>query len=174
MLVGGIRCAQLVVLRAMAIGARVVVQTARPGAWEPFVRGAAGPEGSISVVLSGRTIEVPPGSALSPLLAVVDVGATGVEEQPGLGWQATLTIRDDIVSADVGAVSRADFLLLQRLRAEEADLLRDAIGVGDAAAWFAKIRPDMVGLVNRQVVRWAVLAQTPIELQLIGSASRGT
>lgn len=174
LIVGGIGCAQVVALRAMATGARVVVQTVRPGAWEPFVRGAAGPGESITIVPAGRTIEIPPGSALSPLLAVVDVGGASVDEQPGFGWQATLTVRDEITSADVGAASRADFLMLQRLREEEAELLRDALGLGDAAEWFAKIRPDMVGLVNRQAVRWAVLAQTPIELQLIGSASRGT
>jgi hypothetical protein len=30
----------------------------------------------------------------------------------------------------------------------------------------------MVGLVNRRAVRWAALAQTPIEAQLIGSPMR--
>ena len=44
-LIGGVRAAQLVVLRAMALGARIVVQTARPQAWEPFVRGVSAPGG---------------------------------------------------------------------------------------------------------------------------------
>ena len=174
LLVGGIRCAQLVTLRAMAAGARVVVQTARPNAWEPFVRGIAGPSESIIILPSGRTTEIPSGSALSPVLAVVDVGAAGVDDQPGYGWQAMLTVRDEVLSADVDAASRADFLVLQRLREDEAALLRDALGLGDAAEWLTKIRPDMVGLVNRQAVRWAALAQTPIEHQLIGPAARTT
>ncbi|WP_243707971.1 type VII secretion protein EccE, partial [Micromonospora sp. KC606] len=38
-LVGGVRAGQLLVLRAMALGARVAVQTGRPRVWEPFVRG---------------------------------------------------------------------------------------------------------------------------------------
>lgn len=63
LLVGGVRCAQLVALRAMALGARVMVQTARPRAWEPFVRGAAVPGESIAVVPPGRPVEIAPGSA---------------------------------------------------------------------------------------------------------------
>src|ERR1700709_2203612 len=89
LLVGGVRCAQLVALRAMALGARVVVQTARPRAWEPFVRGAAVPGESIAVVPPGRAIEIPPGSALPPLFVVVDIGPVGADTRPGAGWQAT-------------------------------------------------------------------------------------
>ena len=85
LLVGGVRCAQLLALRAMALGARVVVQTARPQAWEPFVRGAAVPGESIAVVPPGRAIEIPPGSALHPLLVVVDVGPVGADTRPGAG-----------------------------------------------------------------------------------------
>lgn len=173
LLVGGVRCAQLIALRAIAMGARVVVQTARAGAWEPFVRGVAAPGESIRIVPSGRAVEVPSGTPLSPLLAVVDVGAAvRADEQPAFGWQATLTVRDEVVSADADVASRADLLVLQRLREEEAGVLRDPLGLGDAADWFVKIRPDMVGVVNRKAVRWATLAQTPIERQLIGSASR--
>ena len=168
LLVGGVRCAQLLALRAMALGARVVVQTARPHAWEPFVRGAAVPGESIAVVPPGRAIEIPPGSALHPLFVVVDVGPVGADTRPGAGWQATLVVRDDFTAADVDVASRADLLLLQPLRPEEATLVGAALGLGDAAQWLTRIRADMLGLVNRRAVRWAALAQTPIEAQLIG------
>jgi type VII secretion protein EccE len=173
LLVGGVRCAQLLVLRAMALGARVVVQTARPQAWEPFVRGAAVPGDAIAVVPPARRIEIPPGSALSPLLVVVDVGPVGADTQPGAGWQAALVVRDDFSPADVDVASRADLLLLQPLRPDEANLVGAALGLGDAAQWLTRIRPDMLGLVNRRAVRWAALAQTSIEHQLIGNAVRG-
>jgi type VII secretion protein EccE len=173
LLVGGVRCAQLLALRAMALGARVVVQTARPQAWEPFVRGAAVPGESIAVVPPGRQIEIPPGSALHPLLVVVDVGPVGADTRPGAGWQAALVVRDDFSPADVDVASRADLLLLQPLRPEEANLVGAALGLGDAAQWLTRIRPDMLGLVNRRAVRWAALAQTSIEHQLIGVATRG-
>jgi type VII secretion protein EccE len=173
LLVGGVRCAQLVALRAMALGARVVVQTARPQAWEPFVRGAAVPGESIAVVPPGRAIEIPPGSALHPLFVVVDMGPVGADTRPGAGWQATLVVRDEFSAADVDVASRADLLLLQPLRPDEATLVGAALGLGDTAQWLTRIRPDMLGLVNRRAVRWTALAQTPIEAQLIGPPVRG-
>ncbi|MFI5894271.1 type VII secretion protein EccE [Actinoplanes sp. NPDC051513] len=172
LLVGGVRCAQLISLRAMALGARVVVQTARPQAWEPFVRGAAVPGESIAVVPPGRAFEIAPGSALHPLLVVVDVGPVGADNRPGAGWQATLVVRDDFGAADVDVASRADLLVLQPLRPDEATLLGGALGLGEVAQWMTRIRPDMVGVVNRRAVRWAALAETPIEGQLIGAPTR--
>ncbi|WP_236047835.1 type VII secretion protein EccE [Paractinoplanes ovalisporus] len=172
LLVGGVRCAQLVALRAMALGARVVVQTARPRAWEPFVRGAAVPGESIAVVPPGRPIEIPPGSALHPLLIVVDIGPVGADNRPGEGWQATLVVRDEFSAADVDVASRADLLILQPLRPEEATLIGGALGLGEVAQWMTRIRPDMVGVVNRRAVRWAALAHTPIETQLVGPPGR--
>jgi hypothetical protein len=172
LLVGGVRCAQLIALRAMALGARVVVQTARPQAWEPFVRGASVPGESIAVVPPGRAVEIAPGSALHPLLVVVDVGPVGADNRPGAGWQATLVVRDDFGAADVDVASRADLLIVQPLRTEEATLLGGALGLGEVAQWMTRIRPDMVGVVNRRAVRWAALAETPIEGQLIGTPSR--
>jgi len=173
LLVGGYRCAQLLALRAMALGARVVVQTARPQVWEPFVRGVAVPGEAIAVVPPGRAIEVAPGSALHPLLVIVDVGPVAADTRPGPGWQATLVVRDDFSPADVDVASRADLLLLQPLRPEEANLVGAALGLGDTAPWLTRIRSDMLGLVNRRAVRWAALAQTPIETQLIGTPARG-
>ncbi|HET6532090.1 MAG TPA: type VII secretion protein EccE [Actinoplanes sp.] len=173
LLVGGVRCAQLLTLRAMALGARVVVQTARPQAWEPFARGAAVTGESITVVPPARAVEIPAGSALRPLLVVVDIGPVGADTRAGPGWHATVVVRDDFSAADVDVASRADLLVLQPLRADEAELVGAAIGLGETAAWLTRIRADMVGLVNRRAVRWAALAQTPIEAQLIGPAGRG-
>ncbi|MFI7539672.1 type VII secretion protein EccE [Actinoplanes sp. NPDC049599] len=173
LLVGGVRCAQLVALRAMALGARVVVQTARPQAWEPFVRGAAVPGEAITVIPPGRAVEIPPGSALHPLLVVVDIGPVGADNRPGAGWQATLVVRDDFSPADADAASRADLVLVQPLRPEEAALVGAALGLGEAAKWLTQIRADMVGVINRRAVRWAMLSQTPIEAQLIGPPVRG-
>ncbi|WP_127500126.1 type VII secretion protein EccE [Actinoplanes solisilvae] len=172
LVIGGVRCAQLVCLRAMALGARVVVQTARPRAWEPFVRGAAVPGESIAVVPPGRAIEIVPGSALHPILLVVDIGPVGADSRAGDGWQTTLIVRDEFAAADVDVASRADLLILQPLRPEEATLIGGALGLGEVAQWMTRIRPDMVGVVNRRAVRWAALAHTPIETQLIGPPGR--
>jgi hypothetical protein len=150
-----------------------VVQTARPQAWSPFVRGAAVPGESIAVIPPGRAVEIPPGSPLHPLLVVVDVGPVGADTRPGAGFQATLVVRDDFSPADVDVASRADLLVLQPLRPDEATLVGATLGLGEAAQWLTRIRVDMVGVVNRRAVRWAALAQTPIEAQLIGPPGRG-
>jgi hypothetical protein len=72
----------------------------------------------------------------------------------------------------VDVASRADLLVLQPLRPDEASLIGGALGLGEVAQWMTRIRPDMVGVVNRRAVRWAALAQTPIEAQLIGPLER--
>ncbi|HYN94110.1 MAG TPA: type VII secretion protein EccE [Pilimelia sp.] len=173
MLVGGVRGAQLIVLRAMALGARVVVQTARPQAWEPFVRGVSTPGETIAVIPPGRPVTAPAGTPLYPLLVVVDVGPVAADGLAGGGWQATLVVRDDLGPVDVDALARADLVVLQPLRPNEAALAGVTLGLGDAAGWLTRIRPDMVGVVNRRAVRWALLSPTPIEQQLIGPPGRG-
>jgi hypothetical protein len=172
LLVGGVRGAQLMALRAMAVGARVVVQTSRPQAWDRFVSGTAGPTDSIVVLSPGHPVQVPVGTPLRPLLVVVDVGPVGVDTRAGPGWQATLVVRDDFGPADVDVAARADLLVLQPLRADEAEAIGAAVGLGETANLLTRIRPDMIGLVNRQAVRWAALAQTSIEAHLIGPPTR--
>ncbi|MGW3899038.1 type VII secretion protein EccE [Micromonospora profundi] len=173
LLVGGVRAAQLVALRAMALGALVVVQTARPRAWEPFVRGVGAPGGTIPLIAPGRPVADGVGTALRPLLLVVDAGPVAVESEPGPRWRATLVVRDELTAADVDALSRVDLAVLQPLHAAEAALAGAALGLGGSADWLTRIRDDMVAVVNRRALRWALLSPTPIEAQLIGRPARG-
>ena len=82
-------------------------------------------------------------------------------------------VRDEFTPADVDVASRADLLVLQPLRPDEAALAGSALGLGDVEHWLTRIRPDLVGVVNRRAVRWAALSPTPIETQLIGAPVRG-
>ncbi|MBM0239485.1 type VII secretion protein EccE, partial [Micromonospora sp. ATA32] len=122
MLVGGVHVAQLLAMRAMALGARVVVQTGRPRVWQPFVRGVGGPGGSVPVIPPGRPVGGPPGSPLRPLLLVVDAGPVPADAEPGPAWQSTLIVRDELTPADVDALGRADLAVLQPLEQGEAAL----------------------------------------------------
>jgi type VII secretion protein EccE len=169
-LIGGVRAAQLLALRAMALGARVVVQTSRPYAWEPFVRGVSTPGETITLVPAGRQVALPPGTQMHPLLLMVDMGPVGADA--GAGWQATLVVRDELAPADVDTLSRADLVVLQPLRPDEAALAAGTLGLGEAQEWLTRIREDMVGVVNRRAVRWALLSATPIERQLVGTPTR--
>lgn len=171
-LVGGVRAAQLVTLRAMALGARVVVQTTRPGQWEPFVRGVTVPGELIPVIPPGRGVGGPPGSPLRPLLVVADAVPVPPGSQTAPGWQTTLVVRDELTAADVDLLSRADLAVLQPLRPDEAALAGTALGLGDSASWLTRIRDDMAAVVNRRALRWVLLSPTPIEAQLIGTPVR--
>nr|WP_229398730.1 type VII secretion protein EccE [Micromonospora okii] len=172
-LVGGVRAAQLVVLRAMALGARVAVRTTRPRAWERFVRGVGTPDGPIPVLSPGRPVEGAAGSPLRPLLLVVDAGAPPGDDGPGPAWQSTLVVRDDLTPADADALGRADLVVLQPLSPGQAAVAGAALGLGGSAEWLTRIREDMVAVVNRRALRWALLRPTPIESQLIGAPGRG-
>ena len=134
--------------------------------------GAAVPGESIAVVPPGRTAEIAPGTALHPLLVVVDVGPVGPDTRTGHGWQATLVVRDEFTPADVDLAARADLLLLQPLRADEAALAGSALGLGDAAQWLTRIREDMVGRGQPPGGTLGRAVATPIELQLIGPPAR--
>ncbi|TDC43629.1 type VII secretion protein EccE [Micromonospora sp. KC213] len=171
-LVGGVRAAQLLVLRAMALGARVAVQTGRPRVWEPFVRGVGSTGGGVAVLPPGRTVGGGPGSPICPVLLVVDAGATPTEPTPGPAWQATLVVRDELTAADVDVLGRADLAVLQPLDPREAALAGAALGLGGSAEWLTRIRTDMVAVVNRRALRWALLSPTAIESQLIGRPGR--
>ncbi|KAB1914728.1 type VII secretion protein EccE [Micromonospora sp. AMSO31t] len=173
LLVGGVRAAQLLTLRALALGARVAVQTARPRVWEPFVRGVGGPGGAVPLVPPGRPVGGMPGSPLRPLLLVVDAGPVPPEVGPAVAWQSVLVVRDELTPADTAALARADLAILQPLDPGEAALAGAALGLGGSAEWLTRIRDDMVAVVNRRALRWALLSPTPIESQLVGRPGRG-
>ncbi|GAA2386030.1 hypothetical protein GCM10010170_096180 [Dactylosporangium salmoneum] len=173
-LIGGVRCAQVVVMRALATGARVLVQSARPHAWEPFQRGLGTAE-PLSVVPPGRLGDPPPATATRPQLLVLDVGAIPGRAAPvqESAWRTILYVRDDLTTADTDLLTRSDLALLQPLTPHEATLAGDALGLGDSRGWLTRISPEMLGVViNRQTVRWTQLSTTPLELQLTGGPAR--
>ncbi|GIJ33366.1 type VII secretion protein EccE [Micromonospora sediminimaris] len=168
MLVGGVPAAQLVVARAMALGARVIVQTARPPAWERFVRGVGSPGGPVRLTPPDRPVAGEPGTPLTPVLVVLDAPAPA-GPRPGTAWHTTLLVRDVLTPADADALGRADLAVFQPLSPAEATVAGNALGLGDAAKLLTRIRHDMVAVVNRRALRWALLACTAIEAQLIGA-----
>ncbi|WP_425255628.1 type VII secretion protein EccE [Micromonospora chaiyaphumensis] len=172
LLVGGVHAAQLLTLRALALGARVAVQTTRPRVWEPFVRGVGAPGGAVPLVPPGRPVGGAPGTPLRPLLLVVDAGPVPPEVGPAAAWQSVLVVRDELTRADTAALARADLAILQPLDPGEAALAGAALGLGASAEWLTRIRDDMVAVVNRRALRWALLARTPIESQLVGRPAR--
>ncbi|MEU4559220.1 type VII secretion protein EccE [Actinoplanes sp. NPDC023936] len=189
-LVGTGRCAQLIVFRALAVGARVLVSTARPAAWAPLVRGLTGDE---SLTLHPPGLDaVPAGSQLTPVLLVKDDGpaepstarheagdpghdrtGTAAGSSPEFGplqpWTTTMTV---LGHPDVDLAASADLLLLQPLTPEEAAVLGPALALGETAGLLSRMRPGMLAVVTQQAVRWAALTPTSVEKVLIGQPIR--
>lgn len=174
LLVGAVRAAQLLTLRALALGAQVVVRSGRPGVWEPFVRAVSAPGHLVAVVPAGQSVVGASGTALRPQLVVDDAApSAGALPVPPAPWRTVLTVREELTPADIDPLARADLVVAQPLNPAEAALAAQALGLGDVGEWLARIRGDMVGVVHRRSIRWAVLATTQIEQQLLGTVARG-
>jgi type VII secretion protein EccE len=174
-LFGGMRYAQLMALRGLALGAQVVVQTGRPQAWEPFVRGVGSPNDTLTVAPTNRPLELGLATPLQPQLIIVDVGPVGAMGVPVVeaAWRAVLVVRDELASHDMDVLARADLVLLAPLSAPEAEIAGYALGLDQLAGNLPRVRPDMIGIVvGRRTLRWTLLSATPIEQQLIGTISR--
>nr|MDT0660070.1 type VII secretion protein EccE [Micromonospora sp. DSM 115978] len=169
-LVGGVRAAQILVLRSMARGARVVVQTTRPVVWSQFVGGVADP---IAVIPPGQGLTGPAATPLRPVLTVVDVGPVTTTGRSGQPWHTRLLVRDELVAADRDPLARADLVVLQPLHPGEAALAGAALGLdGVPTQWLSRISDNLVAVVNRRTLRWVRFDVSPIETRLIGPASR--
>lgn len=175
-IVGGLRCAQVLVLRALAVGSQVIVMSGRPHAWEPFLRGVGiHGSGAVTMVTPGRVIEPPPACPARPQLLVIDIGPVGATGVPVVeaAWRTTLLVRDELGQSDLDVLARVDLALLQPLTPNEAYVASAALGLGDSASWLTRIRADMIGVViGRRTLRWALISTTQIEQQLIGPPTR--
>ncbi|MEN3309478.1 MAG: hypothetical protein V7603_5680 [Micromonosporaceae bacterium] len=172
-LFGGVRAAALLAVRALALGTRVVVQTARPGTWEVILRGVSTPVDPIALVPPGQLPGAPPPGPLAPHLLVLDLGgAPDTATVPPAPWRTTLVVRDDLAEADLDLLAHADLAILQPLSATEAALAGAALRLGESQAWLTMIQSDMIAVVSRGRVCWARLSATPIELQAIGAPER--
>jgi ESX secretion system protein EccE len=168
MLIGGLQSAQLITLRALALGARVVVQTGRPPAWERFFRNLGGPNDSLAIVAPGQPLAVPPATQLRPLMMVVDVGPVGADRSPGYPWQTTLVLREELSPVDIDALGHADLALVQPTTAEAAALAVSVLGLSDSQREaLSRPVPGLIGVVHRRSVRWASLGTAPLEQQLL-------
>lgn len=168
MLVGGVQSAQLLTLRALALGARVVVQTGRAPSWEKFFRNLGGPNDSLAIVAPGQPLAVPPATQLRPLMMIVDVGPVGADRSPGYPWQTTLVLREELSPVDIDALGHADLALLQPTTADAAALAVSVLGLSDSQREaLSRPVPGLIGVVHRRSVRWASLGTAPLEQQLL-------
>ncbi len=95
--IGGMALAKLLAFRALAVGARVVVETQRPAAWQTF--GNLSPGATGSVQLTPHSDDDSPGSVQTPRLLVVDAESAASAEPRRVGrWSTVVTAHDQLSS----------------------------------------------------------------------------
>jgi hypothetical protein len=178
--IGDLQLAQILVLRAAALGARVVVETARGDEWDPLLLGS-GLDASRFVVQSvgqatGHAFGHSPAAATptptAPLLVLRDCGArppyTATPHGP---WTTVLTLLPYLDPRAAGQLAAADLVGLQRVTGAEAGIVRQVLGLPerDAAAL-----PDLPGQmavwqVRGRRGRYCEITPTPWEAALVGA-----
>ncbi|MDQ3716432.1 MAG: hypothetical protein M3381_10545 [Actinomycetota bacterium] len=169
--ISGLALAQLLSFRALAIGAQIVVQTPRPGAWESFVHLSAGTTGAISQV--ERAGPNRSGTANQPQLLLIDNDSSATSQHhAGASFATTLTVHDQLTQWNVGSLGAADMVLLQGLSMAEARLAGTALGIPTPERALTGLAPDAVVLAARHSLRSTRVVETSIEKWLIGPIAR--
>jgi len=162
-LVGGLYLARQVALRAMAVGAWVVIATGRPAAWQVLQKAAGnGPDGRPAPLVQIRRlnpVDLPRPSEDAPLLVVHDGGPTPQELFPPRSpWQTTVYVLPYMHPQAGATANAADLVLLQRLPVGQAQLA--------ARVW--RLPPPMVHelttLADDQVVALGRMLWKPLRL----------
>ncbi|OLR90610.1 hypothetical protein [Actinokineospora bangkokensis] len=178
-LVGGLYLARQVALRAMAVGAWVVVATGRPAAWQVLQKAAGeGPNGQPAPLVQIRRlspVELPRPSEDGPLLVVHDGGPTPQELfPPRTPWQTTVYVLPYMHPQAGATANAADLVLLQRLPVGQAQLA--------ARIWhlpprmvqeLTSLADDQIVALGRNLWKPLRLVTTPKEQQILGPVRRG-
>ncbi len=174
-LVGGLWPTRLLVFRSLALGARVVVFTNRPAAWDGFGRTATGRDDRLAVLPAAERPVIVAASPASPALHVYDLGANGPSSPPPLGpWNAQLTVLPTLTAFGFNAIQAAHVTLVRRLSAAGAAAAVPVLELtGPAPALVQQLRDDMLALVGPGAVRYTYLRPTRVETHLFGKAAPG-
>ena len=172
-LVAGSYVAQLIALRAVATGARVVIETARPELWAGLAQNASGGQQTVALV-PVRRVGALGASAASPVLLIRDCGARPPKlAQPKTPWQTTLTLLPFLDPGYAGQLVGADLVALQRISPQEAQLAARVVRLGDDDVQALPGLPDEVTLwCARHGRQYVYGVPTQLEAGLLGNPRR--
>jgi type VII secretion protein EccE len=173
--VGGWWLARLLVFRALAVGARIVVRTAYPREWTALSETVTGVTGRLYVVPADRPMTLA-GSAHAPVLHLDDLGpdATG-DTPPPLGpWQTRLTLMPQFAAHGFATLAAADAVVMQRLGAEEAAAAGAVLRLSEETLRLIQVmHDDMLAVLGGGADRYVWTSPTPVEESVLGAARRG-
>ena len=177
--VGGLYMARQVALRAMAVGAWVVVATERPAAWQMLAKAAGtGPDGRTVPLVQIRRlspIELPRSSEDGPLLVVHDGGPTPQELFPPRSpWQTTMYVLPYMHPQAGATANAADLVLMQRLPVGQAQLASRIWRLPPPMVnQLTSLKDDQVIALGRNLWRPFRLITTQREQEILGPVRRG-
>jgi hypothetical protein len=174
-LVGGPWVCQLLMLRALALGARIAILTTAPEWWEGFGEWATGSKDRVVVLPVDRTVNAS-GSSQAPVLMLYDAGLLGPSVQPSLGpWQTQLTVLRQLTAYGQPAVQESNLVVTQRLTVAEAEVANAALRLGERTSYLLQVlNEDMVALLGGVGggERYVWVTPTRVEQEQIGAPRR--
>lgn len=176
--VGGLHLAQVLALRAAAVGARVIVETARPEDWDPVVLHSGLDSGCLAIHTVGRVAGNPgwaPPAPTAPLLVIRDCGARPpYASVPHGPWVSVVTLLPFLDPRAVTQLGYADLLGFQRMPAEEAALAQRVLALADRdAAALTELPVDgVLWRAKDRKPRTCEITGTAWELRVLGPAHR--
>ncbi len=169
--VGGVWFGQLLVFRALALGARVIVRTTSPQQWQNLGGAATGRTDRL-VVTTGDQQPATVGGPAQPLLILDDFGQIGAAVT-AMPWLAHVTLLRQLTARGVNTLKDADVVLLQRLTSAEAGIATAVLRLEQRNAMRVQaLFDDMIAVVGGEIDRHASLTPTPIEQELLGPPGR--
>jgi hypothetical protein len=176
--IGGLYLAQILALRCAAVGARIIVETARQDEWDPVLLYSGLDEARLAVQPVGRPVGHPGWPAPSmaaPLLVLRDCGArppyAAVPRGP---WTANVTLLPYFDPRTAGYLRDADLVGLQRMPREEAAMMRHVLALPDKDTAALADLPDPMVLwrSRKRTMRYCEFAPTKWEEAFLGEPER--
>lgn len=156
--IGGAWPSRLLLLRALAVGARVLAAPSQPD-WVSLGRWATGTDWWVLPPGS----PVPPGHPAAPMLISVDPGPHPLPV-PG-PWQAVVGA---VPRPSEAVLSGADLLLTARLSTPDADLVSSRFGLDhEASRLISRLYDDMIAVIEPGRVRYAWPTPSNAELEIL-------
>ena len=170
---GGMYLVRLLVLRAFAFGARVVVQTGRSPAWHGWPTWVTGRGDRLLFAPAAEAVTAA-GTPQSPVLVVQDTGHMPSAAPPVPGpWQTHLTVLPQLTAYGFGALVDTDVLMMQRLRPDEALAAGGALRLGPGVTEaLGAVPDDMVALRGSGADGYVWLDPSPVEREALGPPHR--
>ncbi len=172
-LVGQTSTAQLLLFRALALGASAIVVTSAPKTWERFGERATGQPDRVVVFSAEQKVNAF-GSAWRPALILYDLGHVGPATPPRLGpWQTQLTLLTRLGHEGLEDIHACDILMLQRLSIAEAGLASSALRLDERTSkTLQTMSDDIVALAGEGARQLLALTFTEAELRFIAPPTR--